>query len=75
MEDLIEDVQIDGKHSYEDAILPVEDFQARYGSRIAVLGGVDVNRLTVDSEEHVRQRVRTLIETCGARGPLCHRLG
>ena len=45
MEDLIDDVQIDGKHSYEDAIIPVDDFQARYGDRIAVLGGIDVNIL------------------------------
>jgi uroporphyrinogen decarboxylase len=66
--DLIEDVQIDGKHSFEDAILPVEDFQARYGDRIAVLGGVDINRLTMDTPEDVRRRVRFLIETCGSRG-------
>ncbi|HEY3342415.1 MAG TPA: uroporphyrinogen decarboxylase family protein, partial [Anaerolineae bacterium] len=40
MEDLINDVRIDGKHSYEDAIIPVQDFQALYGDRIAVLGGI-----------------------------------
>jgi len=68
MEDLIEDVHIDGKHSYEDAILPVEDFQACYGSRIAVLGGVDIHTLTTASPEQVRQRVRSLVETCGGRG-------
>lgn len=66
--DLIQDVQIDGKHSFEDAILKVEDFQAFYGDQIAVLGGVDINRLTMDSPEEVRQRVRFLIETCGGRG-------
>ena len=68
MVDLIEEVGIDGKHSYEDAIIPVEDFQVRYGNRIAVLGGVDVHRLTTGSEEQVRQRVRFLIETCGLHG-------
>ena len=68
MVDLIEDVGIDGKHSYEDAIIPVEDFQARYGNRIAVLGGVDVHRLTTGTQDQVRQRVRFLIETCGGRG-------
>jgi len=67
-DDLIEDVRIDGKHSFEDAILPVENFQERYGDRIAVLGGVDVHRLTINTEEEVRQRTRFLIETCGARG-------
>lgn len=68
MPDLIETVRIDGKHSYEDAIIPVEDFQARYGDRIAVLGGVDVHRLSTHTPEQVRQRVRSLIETCGSRG-------
>jgi uroporphyrinogen decarboxylase len=68
MEDLITDVGIDAKHSFEDAIIPVEDFQARYGDRIAVLGGVDVHRLSVHTPAQVRQRVRFLIETCGSRG-------
>jgi uroporphyrinogen decarboxylase len=68
MEDLISDVCIDGKHSYEDAIIPVQDFQARYGDRIAVLGGMDVHRLTTGTPEQVRQHTRFLIETCGGRG-------
>ncbi len=80
MEDLICDVEIDGKHSYEDVILPVQSFQARYGGRdgersdgrcsrrIAVLGGLDVDRLTTGSPQSVRQHTRYLIETCGARG-------
>ncbi len=68
MENLIEDVRIDGKHSYEDAIIPVEDFQAKYGDRIAVLGGVDVHRLTTHTPEQIRDRVRYLKEVCGSRG-------
>jgi uroporphyrinogen decarboxylase len=68
MPDLIDDVGIDGKHSFEDAILPAEDFQARWGSRIAVLGGVDINILSKGTEDEVRKRTRQLIETCGARG-------
>jgi uroporphyrinogen decarboxylase len=68
MDALIDKVKIDGKHSFEDAILPAEDFQLRYGSRIAVLGGVDLNILSAGSEDDVRRRTRTLIEMCGARG-------
>jgi len=68
MEDLIEDVGIDGKHSFEDAILGVEDFQAAYGGRLAALGGVDVNILAAGSPADVRDRTRRLIETCGPRG-------
>jgi uroporphyrinogen decarboxylase len=68
MDDLIDEVGIDGKHSYEDAILPVEEFQARYGGRIAVLGGLDVHTLSFASPAGVRQRARELIETCAPRG-------
>jgi uroporphyrinogen decarboxylase len=67
-ERLIAKVGIDGKHSFEDAILPVQAFQARYGDRIAVLGGIDVDLLASASPEHVRAKTRSLIETCGARG-------
>ena len=68
MEDLIEDVGIDGKHSYEDAILPVQDFQVQYGDRIAVLGGLDINVLSGGTPDDVRKQTRFLLETCGARG-------
>ena len=68
MVDLIEDVKIDGKHSYENNIIPVQDFQSRYGSRIAVLGGLDLNILGASSPEDVRSQTRALIETCGGRG-------
>jgi len=68
LDDLIDWVKIDGRHSYEDAILPAERFQERYGSRIAVLGGVDINVLTLGTEAEVRARTRALVDTCGARG-------
>jgi len=68
MEDLIEDVRIDGKHSFEDIIVPVQDFQVQYGDRIAVLGGMDIDRLSVASPHDLRQHTRFLMETCGPRG-------
>ncbi|MFA0741503.1 MAG: hypothetical protein DFNUSKGM_001614 [Candidatus Fervidibacter sacchari] len=68
MDDLTNDVGIDGKHSFEDAIITVEEFQQIYGDRIAVLGGVDLNILSAGTPEKVRQRTRQLIETCGAKG-------
>jgi uroporphyrinogen decarboxylase len=68
MDDLIADVGIDGKHSFEDAILPAADFQARYGGRIAVLGGVDVNVLSAATEASVRRRTREVIAACAPRG-------
>lgn len=40
MEELIEEVKINAKHSFEDEIMPVGEFKRRYGNRIGVLGGV-----------------------------------
>jgi uroporphyrinogen decarboxylase len=73
--DLLNDVRINGKHSYEDAILPVDEFQARYAAgepgqpnRFAVLGGLDLNILAGGTPTEVRARTRHLIETCNPRG-------
>ncbi|RJP15575.1 MAG: hypothetical protein C4520_20150 [Candidatus Abyssobacteria bacterium SURF_5] len=68
MEDLIEDVGIDARHSFQDKILPVEEAVSRYSDRIAILGGVDMDLLTRGTEEEVRARVREIIETCAPSG-------
>jgi uroporphyrinogen decarboxylase len=64
MEDLVEAVGIDAKHSFEDTIQRVEDAKSLYGSRIAVLGGIDVDFLCRESEENVRGRTRRTLEAC-----------
>jgi len=71
MEDLIETVQIDAKHSFEDKIEPVESLHTKYGQRIALLGGVDVDLLARGSEELVRGRTRQLLDTLGDSGSWC----
>ncbi len=71
MDVLIDDVGIDAKHSFEDAIVPVWEMQARYGDRIAMLGGLDVDILARQSPEGVRQRVRDIIARCHPRGRFC----
>lgn len=68
MDHLVEDVGIDAKHSFEDAIIPVQDFCDQYGGRIGVLGGLDINILSGGSQEEVRAHTRFLIETCGPKG-------
>jgi len=68
MGDLIDDVGIDAKHSFENAITPIGEFQARYGGRIGVLGGVDVDRLARAAPDEVRAETRRTIETCRPRG-------
>lgn len=64
MDDLIDEVGIDAKHSFEDVIEPVESFIKRYGERTAVIGGVDVDLLGRGSEEQVRARTREILAAC-----------
>jgi len=68
MEDLIEDVRIDAKHSFEDAIMPVPEFKRHYGDRIGVLGGIDVHMLASGTEAQVREYTRGRIEACAPGG-------
>ena len=68
MDDLIDDVGIDARHSFEDVIEPVESFAACYGDRIAVIGGVDVDILGRGTEEQVRARTREILEACAPGG-------
>lgn len=68
MEDIIEDVGIDAKHSYEDQILPVTEAKELYGDRIAILGGFDIDRLCRSSEEEVRDYTSMLVEKLGSKG-------
>lgn len=68
IEDIIEDVQVDAKHSYEDIIMPVSDFKRQYGSRIAVLGGIDVHILASATPDEVRAYTRNVIEQCAPGG-------
>jgi uroporphyrinogen decarboxylase len=64
MEDLIEDVNIDAKHSFEDSIMPVTQFKKKYGDRIAVLGGVDVDKMCRLDEPELRDYVRNIVGEC-----------
>jgi uroporphyrinogen decarboxylase len=68
MDDFIDDVGIDAKHSFEDKILPVDEACRRWGDRIAILGGVDMHLLGAGTEEQVRARTRQILETCGVKG-------
>ena len=71
MEDLIEDVKIDAKHSFEDAIMPVTEAKKRYGDRIALLGGIDVDFLCRADEKTIRERVRDTLSACLPGGGYC----
>jgi uroporphyrinogen decarboxylase len=64
MDELIDDIKIDAKHSYEDAIQPVEDAFDIYGQRMGLLGGLDLDLLTRGSIEQVRRRSEQILTRC-----------
>ena len=64
MDDLIDDVKIDAKHSFEDQIIPASEFKIRYGEKIAVLGGIDIDKLCRLPENELRKYIRSTLEAC-----------
>jgi len=56
MEEVI-DLGIDAKHSNEDIIAPFDEWIARYGERIGLLGGIDVDLLCQKSPAAIVEEV------------------
>jgi uroporphyrinogen decarboxylase len=71
MDDLVDDVGIDAKHSFEDAIEPFAETYRKFGDRVALLGGVDVDFLCRASEGEIRARVRDTLNLCHEGGGYC----
>lgn len=70
MEDMIA-AGIDGRHSFEDAILPVEQWYDKFHDRVAILGGVDMDLLARGSAGDVKIRTRQILEHCAPGGGYC----
>jgi uroporphyrinogen decarboxylase len=68
MDDLIDLVKIDGFHSFQDVILPVGEAKARYGNRLALMGGVDMDKLATLPEEELRSYLRAILDCCAPGG-------
>lgn len=58
----------DAKHSFEDIIEPVWESKAKYGTRIAHLGGFDMDKVCRMTEDEIRKHTRWLIEKCAPGG-------
>ena len=64
IDDYIDEVRIDAKHSFEDVILPVTGAKERYGDRLCLLGGIDVDLLSRRDEAAIRANVREVLDVC-----------
>ena len=62
MDDIIDDMQFDAKHSFEDEITPVEEAFDIWGKRIAILGGIDMDFLSRSTPEEITKRSKTMLE-------------
>jgi len=67
-EDLIDTCRIDAKHSFEETILPVEQYKQQYGQRMTPLGGLDVDMICRGTPEQIRAYTRNKIEKCFGDG-------
>jgi uroporphyrinogen decarboxylase len=68
IDDIIDDIKLDAKHSYEDNIVPVEQAYERWGTRIAIMGGLDVDFLCRSKPEEVYQRAKAMLERSTKKG-------
>jgi uroporphyrinogen decarboxylase len=68
MDDIVDTLGYDGKHSYEDTIQPVEEAYEQYGARIGIMGGLDVDFLCRSTPEAVYERAKAMLARTADRG-------
>lgn len=68
MDDVIFEIKHDGRHSFEDKIIPVEEAYEKYNGKIAILGGMDVDFLCRSTPEQVYCRSCSMLERSRDKG-------
>ena len=51
-----------------NVFMPVEEVHAKWGDRIGLIGGVDMDIMAQGSEEDVRRRARQILDACASKG-------
>jgi uroporphyrinogen decarboxylase len=67
LDDLVK-LGYDGRHSYEDTILPVEQAYELYRDQFAILGGIDLDFICRSTPDQVYARAKRLLEQTTSRG-------
>lgn len=67
-DDIINDMKYDGKHSYEDKIMPVEEAYETLNPNIAVLGGLDLDFVCRKTPEEIYNRACAMLERSRFKG-------
>ena len=68
MEDIIDDMKFDAKHSFEDVIIPIEQAYEKWGDRIAILGGIDMDFMCRSTPGQIRQRCEAMLAKTSVKG-------
>jgi uroporphyrinogen decarboxylase len=68
IDDIVDGIGFDGRHSYEDIIIPVEKAYDKWHKRIAILGGMDVDFLINNDEKAITARARKMLDRADADG-------
>lgn len=68
MDDIIERVHIDAKHSNEDQIARFPYWVERYGDRIGNFGGIDTDAVCRLSREEMREYITDVVRQCRGHG-------
>jgi uroporphyrinogen decarboxylase len=68
MDDIIDDMKFDAKHSFEDVIIPVEQAYEKWGGRIAILGGIDMDFMCRSTPQQIKQRCEVMLAKAATRG-------
>ncbi len=68
MDDVIDYIGFDAKHSYEDKIIPVEKAYEKWNGRIAILGGIDVDFMCSATPQEVYHRAKAMLERTSPKG-------
>lgn len=64
IDDYINSVGIDAKHSFEESVLPVTEVKRKYGQRLTLLGGMDVDILARATPEQIAVKTREILNVC-----------
>lgn len=68
VDDIVDVMRFDARHSYEDTIWPVEEAYEALQGRIAVLGGIDVDFVCRMPPEAVYERAKAMLLQTQGRG-------
>lgn len=68
MDDIIDGMRYDAKHSFEDKICPLEEAYEKWGSRIAILGGIDLDFVCRSTPDKITARAQAMLDRTADRG-------